>query len=67
MARVLIIGASRGIGLGLVREYAARGFEVTGTVRTPTMSGPLEAVARAEPDRVRIETVDTTSDASAAL
>ena len=31
--QVLIIGASRGIGLGLVREGAARGWSVTGTVR----------------------------------
>ncbi len=30
---ILIIGASRGIGLGLVREFAGRGWTVTGTVR----------------------------------
>ena len=29
----LIIGASRGLGLGLVREYLRRGWHVTGTVR----------------------------------
>lgn len=29
----LIIGASRGLGLGLVQEYAARGWDVVGTVR----------------------------------
>ncbi len=29
----LIIGASRGIGLGLVREYRARGWTVSGTER----------------------------------
>ena len=32
---ILIIGASRGIGLGLVREFAGRGWSVTGTVRRP--------------------------------
>ncbi len=31
----LIVGASRGLGLGLVQEYAARGWDVIGTVRTP--------------------------------
>ena len=30
---IMIIGASRGIGLGLVREFAGRGWSVTGTVR----------------------------------
>ncbi len=31
----LIIGASRGLGLGLVQEYAARGWDVVGTARNP--------------------------------
>lgn len=30
----LVIGASRGLGLGLVRELAGRGWSVTGTVRS---------------------------------
>ncbi|MGE3147916.1 MAG: SDR family NAD(P)-dependent oxidoreductase [Pseudorhodoplanes sp.] len=30
---VLIIGASRGLGFGLAREYLARGWQVIGTVR----------------------------------
>lgn len=29
----LIIGASRGLGLGLCREFASRGWQVTGTTR----------------------------------
>ena len=29
----LIIGASRGLGLGLAREYLGRGWHVVGTVR----------------------------------
>ncbi len=33
MPHALIVGASRGLGLGLVREFAGRGWEVTGTVR----------------------------------
>lgn len=33
MPHALILGASRGLGLGLVREFAGRGWTVTGTVR----------------------------------
>jgi NAD(P)-dependent dehydrogenase (short-subunit alcohol dehydrogenase family) len=35
MSTVLVIGASRGIGLEFVRQYAADGARVTGTVRRP--------------------------------
>ncbi len=35
MPHALIIGASRGLGLGLVEEFAGRGWSVTGTVRRP--------------------------------
>lgn len=43
----LIIGASRGLGLGLVRQHLARGWHVVATVRTPSdalsaLGGPLE-------------------------
>jgi len=31
----LIVGASRGLGLGLAREFAARGWQVAGTTRRP--------------------------------
>jgi len=34
MSRVLVIGASRGIGLEFVRQYRADGWEVTATART---------------------------------
>lgn len=34
MPTALIIGASRGLGLGLARELAGRGWTVTGTVRS---------------------------------
>ena len=36
MTHALIIGASRGIGLGLAGEHLARGWQVTATVRSPT-------------------------------
>jgi NAD(P)-dependent dehydrogenase (short-subunit alcohol dehydrogenase family) len=57
---VLIVGASRGIGLGLVREYVGRGWRVTATAR----SAEGEAAIRAVSGAVRIETVDTAVRAS---
>eukprot|EP01037_Dinobryon_pediforme_P005477 gene5477-5533_t len=55
---IVIIGASRGLGLGLAREYAGRGWRVIGTVRNITAPGPLQALAAEFPDRVTVETVD---------
>lgn len=45
MATVLIVGASRGIGLGFVRAYAADGWAVHATTRTPERPGDLGKVA----------------------
>lgn len=41
MPTVMVIGASRGIGLELVRQYAAAGWRVHATTRTPTQLGEL--------------------------
>ena len=56
--RVLVTGANRGIGLGLVRAYVARGADVTAVVRKP--SAELSEVG---PARV-IEGIDVTEAAS---
>lgn len=53
---VLIVGASRGLGLGLAREYAARGWQVIGTVRGASTA--LHALAAEQPGRMRVEAVD---------
>ena len=45
MRTVAIIGASRGIGLGLVEHYAAEGWRVHATTRTPERPGALGEVA----------------------
>ncbi|WP_419813812.1 SDR family oxidoreductase [Glacieibacterium sp.] len=49
MPRVIIIGASRGIGLELARQYAGAGWEVLATVRRdadlPEIAGVTGAVA----------------------
>ena len=41
MPTAAIIGASRGIGLGLAREYASAGWRVHATTRTPDRPGTL--------------------------
>ena len=41
MPTAAIIGASRGIGLGLVRQYAGDGWRVHATTRTPGRPGTL--------------------------
>ncbi|NND02962.1 MAG: SDR family NAD(P)-dependent oxidoreductase [Acidimicrobiia bacterium] len=53
-ASVLIIGSSRGIGAGLVREFLSRGWQVHATVRDKDSPGDLEDVA----DRVTLHQLD---------
>ncbi|TQS44523.1 SDR family NAD(P)-dependent oxidoreductase [Cryptosporangium phraense] len=56
MKTMLILGASRGLGLGLAAEYLARGWNVIGTIREGSPGG-LPSLAD---DRLRIETLDIT-------
>lgn len=64
MKTALIIGASRGIGLGLVKEYLARGWAVHATVRDDAGEATLKALDGA--DRVTVHRADVTSDADIA-
>lgn len=57
---ILIVGASRGIGLGLVKEFQNRGWEVTGTERSP--SDALHAL-----ENVKIDTIDVTDPSTFAV
>ncbi|MCQ4286160.1 SDR family oxidoreductase [Pseudomonas stutzeri] len=50
---VLIIGASRGLGLGLAKQFASEGWQVIATVRDPQHADALKTVAN-----VRIEALD---------
>ena len=43
MPSALILGASRGLGLGLAREFAGRGWTVSATVRKDADRAALEA------------------------
>jgi len=55
----LIIGASRGLGLGLVKRLTELGWEVTATVRDPHHSDELKAVRG-----VHIQTLDMDEQSS---
>jgi NAD(P)-dependent dehydrogenase (short-subunit alcohol dehydrogenase family) len=57
--RILIIGASRGIGLEFVRQYRAEGHAVTATARS------AEGLARIESLGARAITLDVANAASA--
>ena len=59
---VLITGASRGIGLELARQYAARDWRVIATARNPATASALQKLAAADPDVV-VETLDVTDHA----
>jgi NAD(P)-dependent dehydrogenase (short-subunit alcohol dehydrogenase family) len=55
---ILIIGASRGIGLGLVGEYLSRGWNVIATERHPSSTSTLGQLAQNSAGSLRIEAID---------
>jgi NAD(P)-dependent dehydrogenase (short-subunit alcohol dehydrogenase family) len=58
--RILLIGASRGLGLALAEAWADAGRHVTATVRTPARTA-LHELAERRAGRIDIETVDVTA------
>lgn len=54
----LIIGASRGIGLGLVRKYLDLGWNVVATERQPNATSALGKLAVENPQRLKTLAVD---------
>jgi NAD(P)-dependent dehydrogenase (short-subunit alcohol dehydrogenase family) len=61
----LVVGASRGLGLGLVKEFLKRDWRVVGTLRGAT-SGPLEELARASGGKLEVEHIDIVDEAQIA-
>lgn len=59
---VLITGANRGIGLELVRQYAARDWRIIATARDVAGATDLQALAKADPD-ITVEKLDVTDHA----
>jgi NAD(P)-dependent dehydrogenase (short-subunit alcohol dehydrogenase family) len=56
----LVVGASRGLGRGLVEELASQGWQVTATVRKQEDTGPLRAISdKVHPEIVDIDDVST--------
>lgn len=60
--RVLVVGASRGIGLELVHQYLSQGWEVHATTRTPDQPGPLAELV----GELKIHSLDVRDDAQLA-
>ncbi len=57
---VLITGASQGHGLAFAEDYAARGWTVIATARTPAKAPELQALAKKYP-KLTIEALDVTN------
>jgi NAD(P)-dependent dehydrogenase (short-subunit alcohol dehydrogenase family) len=55
---ILLVGASRGLGLSLTKSFAARGWTVVATERKAPGAGELAATTAAAAGRIRIEHVD---------
>ena len=58
--RALITGANRGIGLGFVRQLAARGERVFATCRFPNEADELHALSRDHNGQISIHQLDIT-------
>jgi len=56
----LIVGASRGLGLALAREYLQRGWHVVATVRDRLQHTGLHDLQAEIGDKLRIEYIDIT-------
>ncbi len=61
MKTALVTGASRGLGLGLVRELLARNYEVFATCRHPEQAKELMALAGPKVHVISLDVEDSTS------
>lgn len=62
---VLVTGANRGIGLGLVKHYLSAGNNVVATAREPQTAGALTALNNEFGDQLAVEQLDVTCEQSA--
>ncbi|MBS0456731.1 MAG: SDR family oxidoreductase [Proteobacteria bacterium] len=66
MARVLVTGSNRGIGLEFTRQLLARGDDVLAACRAPEQAQALHELAHAHPQRLTITAVEMADEASIA-
>jgi NAD(P)-dependent dehydrogenase (short-subunit alcohol dehydrogenase family) len=57
----VVVGANRGIGLGVVTEFLHRGWSVIATARRPDTATKLKSLAAANPGRLEIVGLDLTN------
>lgn len=62
---VLLVGASRGLGLAMAAEFVKKGWRVVGTMREGSRTA-LNDLAQSNPDQVTIEQLDITVPAQIA-
>lgn len=55
---LLLIAASRGLGLAMAEEFLKKGWRVTGTVREKSNQTQLQALANQYPGQLEIETLE---------
>jgi len=65
MKTVLITGANRGIGLEHVRSFAAKGWQVFATARSPSDADELNALAKSHAGRFKVFAYDAVDSESA--
>jgi NAD(P)-dependent dehydrogenase (short-subunit alcohol dehydrogenase family) len=56
----LVVGANRGIGLGVTKQFLARGWDVIATARNPSAATALHQLAASHLSRVTIPKLDIT-------
>jgi NAD(P)-dependent dehydrogenase (short-subunit alcohol dehydrogenase family) len=66
MSKIVVTGASRGIGLAISLQLARAGHQVVAAMRNPSGSPELAAQAAKENLSIQIETMDVDSDSSVA-
>lgn len=64
MTTILVTGASRGLGLEFVRQYAAQGQQIIATCRNPETATQLQQIRTAHPDNITIFPLDVGDAAS---
>ncbi|MGD0433295.1 MAG: SDR family oxidoreductase [Acetobacteraceae bacterium] len=59
----LVVGANRGIGLGVVKEMSRKGWSVIATARRPDEAKDLRTLAASNPGKLQILPLDMTNTA----